>query len=223
MKFLLAIKSCKADWDRWYHSVIRNTYAQDIVNADLRFFMGGDIDPSMIHNDEVLLEVPDDYNSLSQKTKAIMQWALDRGYDFVFLCDTDTYLIPSKLATCGFEKYDYMGLIRRPLGIPFPYKAVDREGKIHFYESVYPWASGGYGYFVSRKAMEEIVKHKPNLWAEDMWVSQILSPLYNRGEIKIFDAHNFENEISWHFPAGLYKSGYDLKFNWLDDMYLRYR
>ena len=40
MRCLIAIKSCKRDWMRGDHSVIRSTWGKDVpVNVDLRFFI----------------------------------------------------------------------------------------------------------------------------------------------------------------------------------------
>ena len=80
----------------------------------------------------------------------------------------------------------------------------------------FAWMSGGHGYFVSRKAAEYVVNSTPNIWAEDVFVGQVLGPLHKEGLIKI---QNIEPNITLHFPQGKYKSGYDLRFGWMNEMH----
>jgi hypothetical protein len=217
MKLLIAVKSCVQHQELGYHEVIRNTWGKDY--SDVLFFTGpGAVNPA---EDEVQLDCPDDYPSLPQKTRAICNFAVDTTYDYIFLCDTDTYLIPSKLLSCGFENYDYVGKIDRPFGMTFPYITVSRDGAIENHPSVYPWASGGYGYFLSRKALGVIAYMTPIGWAEDFIVGNVLGKLYDSGEISMLNTPG-EN-YSWHFPAHQYKSGYDLSFRWMETMYATHR
>lgn len=221
MRFLIAIKSCQYDLERGYHQVIRNTWGKDVASLgiDLIFFTGNRKPPKeTLHWDEVSLDCKDDYDALPFKTREICRWAVAGGYDFVFLADTDTFLIPSKLLKCGFEEYDYYGLIQRPLGKLFSYDAVSRSGK-HHPGMYYPWASGGYGYFLSKYAAKIVSNCEPDVWAEDMFVAQIMNEQYNHGKIIIGDAKNMVGQCTWHFPQTEYKSGYDLKFGWMDKMY----
>src|ERR1700678_1122556 len=186
--------------------------------VDLLFFMGGMGQPPKPIDDIYLPEVKDDYTSLPFKTRAICRYAVDRRYNFVYICDTDTYVIPEKLLKCGFKDYDYYGLIQRPLGKIFQYDAISREGKHHPSE-YFPWASGGWGYFLSRKLANIIAHVEPDHWAEDLWVGQIANEQYNHGRVTIGDAKNLAGQCSWHFPQLQFNSGYDLKFGWQERMY----
>lgn len=217
VKLLIAIKSCVQHLDAGYHNVIRETWAPDAkaLGIDVRFFTG----PSFQKRepDETVLDCPDDYDNLPKKTQAICKWATGKTYSHVFICDTDTYIIPSKLLACGFENYDYTGKIDRPFGEMFPYITVSRDGVIEKHVKVYPWASGGYGYFLSRKALGVIAYTTPIGWAEDFLTGQSLGALYNSGEITMLNTP--ANQYSWHFPAHEYKSGYSLDFHWMGDMH----
>src|ERR1700693_325984 len=233
MKTLIAVKSCRQDRDRDYHEVIRGTWGQDVINADLHFFMGNGNGILLANQrDEVSVNCPDDYASLPFKTREILRWSIENNYDFTFLCDTDSFIILQNLLRSGFEKYDYYGVIRKPLGKTFVYESIDREKRHTWVGECYPWASGGLGYFLSRKAAEIIIQREPDIWAEDLWIGQILGPLYEAGEIKsgdasqmirIGDAKNLEGVATWHFPSYTYKSGYDLKFKWMEGMYAEHR
>jgi hypothetical protein len=219
MKLLIAVKSCQADMVRGDHQVIRDTWGKDIVGADLRFFVGAG---ETSREDEVNLGCPDEYHALPYKTRAILKWSINNGYDYSFLCDTDTFVIPNKLMQVNFTAFDYVGVNGRPLGVTFPYNAKDRNGVDHFISHAWPWASGGYGYFLSKKAAEYVVVREPDLWAEDMFVGSVLGPLYNEGKIKMSNMNLLEGTCTFHFPQHQYKSGYDPKFNWMPEMQAKY-
>lgn len=204
MRLLLAIKSCQRDLDRGYHDAIRQTWGRDTRGADLQFFTGAD------------LNAPDDYDSLPFKTREILRRSIQSGYDFTFLCDTDTFIIPSRLMSCDFQRYDFSGRFGSmpELGKTFNYR--DQRG---VYNNIHPWPSGGVGYFVSRKAAEIVVATDPVVWAEDMFVGQALGPHIQSGAITAKDLPGFECCVSWHFPRREYNNQvYDLKFNWLEKM-----
>lgn len=96
------------------------------------------------------LGVPDDYAHLPHKTCAICKAIKDRT-DHAFLCDTDTYVHVPRLLEA--PRYDYAGY--------------QLEGK-HY-------ASGGAGYWLSRKAMEVVAAGDPSRFEfEDEMVGTLL-------------------------------------------------
>jgi hypothetical protein len=223
MRTLIAVKSCWRDLTRGDHSHIRNTWGRDAwhIPFDVRFFTGVRSVPWFTLEDEIHLDCPDDYDSLPYKTRAILGWSIDQGYDHTFLCDTDTYIIPQLLATCGYQNYDIAGRFGAmpALGTTFNYR--DARGT---YPNCHPWPSGGVGYFVSKLAAKLIVASEPKVWAEDMYVGQVLGPLIGAGEIKGIDIPNFEGVIAWHFPRREYGNKcYDPAFGWMQKMYKEYR
>ena len=104
--------------------------------------------------DEVMLPVPDDYFHLVHKVRAMHRWLQSRvgGYDFVYKCDTDTYVSIARLLSSGFQNYDFSG---GPAGPGF--------------------VAGGGGYWLSRRAYNITAQEPITNWAEDCWVSQKLS------------------------------------------------
>jgi hypothetical protein len=161
MKVLFAIVSCNSP--RYYPEkaqIQRQTWVRDIEGADYRFFFGDTNRESL--PDEVILDCPDDYNSLNLKTKAILYWAIEHGYDAIFKCDDDSYVFPRRLLNSEIIKYDYAGCY-----IP--------AGKIGGVS--YPAFAGGGGYWLSSKAAKLILDS--NLYyfisAEDRNVGFILS------------------------------------------------
>jgi hypothetical protein len=211
---LFAIKSCFAHRDGGFHNPIRNTWGCD-VKGDLRFFLGngsGILLP--LRQDEVWLDTPDSYEGLPYKTRTILKWALKRDYSYVFLADTDTFVAVDLLMKSGFENYDYFGVNSKPWDVTFPYHAIDREKKDWYNPQTFPWASGGFGYFLSRRAAELVVAAEPETWAEDIFVGDVMGkhPEMKKG--------NMPRGISWHYPnVGYGAWQYDPSEQWMEKMY----
>lgn len=224
MRTLIAVKSCWRDLHRGDHSHIRNTWGRDAYHIpfDVRFFTGKREETILwTLEDEVHLDCRDDYDSLPLKTQQILLWSTERDYDFTFLCDTDTYVIPRLLAGCDYQNYDISGRFGAmpALGSTFNYR--DARG---VYPNCHPWPSGGVGYFVSRRAARVIAYTNPTVWAEDMYVGQVLGPLIQSGDLKGVDIPNFECNIAWHFPRRAYQNkSYDPSFGWMQKMYKEHR
>ena len=201
---LIAVKSCQRDAANGFNTAVRETWAKDAKDADVRFFIGRAY--RLFHwDDEVILSCPDDYNGLPYKTKAICQWAWNHDYTHLFACDTDTFLMPERLLNSGFENYDYVGHFNGSRGIPNV-----------VYGKCYSWASGGSGYWLSRKAMKIVKDADPAklsacpltaIPCEDLWVGQVLGPLIATNDIIVshdpryasgYDEQNYKTEISSH-------------------------
>lgn len=94
-KFVIGILTCEAHADRdaacrstWVHS------AHATGHVDCVFIIGKrDIKFPRLHGDILYVPCPDDYASLTQKTRWFCAWAL-QNYDFEYLfkCDNDTFI-----------------------------------------------------------------------------------------------------------------------------------
>ncbi len=211
-KLLIAVKSCQRDLKLGFHNVIRSTWGKDAkaLGIDVRFFVGAEATP--YQSDEVHIKSADDYNALPYKTRDICRWANGKMVDYIFLCDTDTFLIPRKMLECGFELHDYAGKISQPVNKPF------REGQKEYHERCYPWASGGYGYFLSRKAFQEVAFEHPMSQCEDLWVGNVIGKAAATGEMSILSTP--ANVYSWHHPQHGEVYTLDAMRNWQEKMYL---
>jgi hypothetical protein len=138
MRVLIAIVSCKRDL--WMHDLIRRTWLQDCP-VDYRFFVGMECEIDTY--DGAALHAPDDWNGLPAKMQEVCRWAAERDYDFVFKCDTDSYVSVPRLLESGFEKYHYSGSCGYQANI-YP-------------DSCFP-ANGG-GYWLSRRSFEYLGQH----------------------------------------------------------------
>lgn len=207
MKLLLAIKGCERDQKTGVHQVLRETWVRNVTDADIYFFIGHGSHP--LEPDEVRLDCGDAYLDLPAKTRAILKWSLEQNYDFTFLCDTDTYVVPDRLLASGFEEFDLVGLFNGEIGVP---KATDGH---------WAWVSGGNGYWLSKRATEIVVKHEPTHWAEDFYVGQVLAPYFQSGELKAFsderygfhhDGEPYRCSVTKHYCTQGYKRQFDVRW-----------
>jgi Galactosyltransferase len=172
---LICVKSCQYDLEHGAHDLIRDTWGRDVASAgmDLKVFMGDGA--TATDPDEVVLNAPDSYIGLPYKTRAIARYMMTQTYDYAFLCDSGSYVVPHHFSLCGFEKVDYLGYW------PYTMKMFANviEDPTHGCPVVEipncrPYASGG-GYFLSRKALEIAASDEPTTWAEDLSVGQVLA------------------------------------------------
>lgn len=178
-KLLIAVESCWKDRNAGCHEAIRRSWGQIAVDAgiDVRFFIGGN-EPNDLAADEIWLNVPDGYYDLPHKTRAIAQWFLDHDYAHLFKADTDTFIVPDRLLTSGFEQFDYYG------------SSVDST-----------YYHGGIGYFISRKSAEILAaRDVGSETAEDRWVGHTLVDKVQKQDA----AERLFRYASWHYPTGMY-------------------
>jgi hypothetical protein len=107
VRTLIAVVSCAAHAE--YRKAIRETWLPLVPkdNADVLFFMGRG--STAVCSDEIVLDCDDSYLGLPEKVRAIVQYALKGGWDYVFKCDNDVVLLPSKLLASGYETADFVG------------------------------------------------------------------------------------------------------------------
>lgn len=219
-KLAVCVKSCHEHREAGYHEIIRGTWGKDAkaLGIEVKFFIGAiENKHYKLESDEIALKCPDDYQSLPYKTRRICEWAGSKILTHVFLCDTDTFLVPRLMLTSGYQGFDYAGRFGGNISEPFKYHATDRTGQTQHFDKCYPWASGGYGYFLSLNATREVAYEYPMTWAEDLWVGQVLGPLAAEGAITILDTA--EQKYSDHYPSAFFKHGYDPKDKWMETQY----
>jgi Galactosyltransferase len=214
-KFLIAVKSCEADLIKGHNQVIRDTWGKNTHRNgfSLRFFIGRG--NHKLGYDESRVDAPDDYNGLPQKTCAILRWALAKNYNFIYLCDTDTFVRFEMLMASCFERFDVTGY--------FAHRIPGTKD----YEGYYAWPSGGAGYWVSARAAEFIANNsKFTDCAEDRMVGQILGPYIADGTLtaqnrKDYGApHDFSGLVTAHYESRVIGREYDPQ--WMKDMHKKW-
>lgn len=105
---------------------------------------------------ELQLPCEDDHQHLSKKVVGFLKWALaNRPFDYLLKSDDDTFLVPHRLTRLNVAGKDYVGYIHtKPV----------------------PFANGGAGYLLSRRAAEAVVLQLNAVsYHEDMLVGQAIS------------------------------------------------
>lgn len=123
------------------------------ANIDAVFLLGADTTVPLRQGDELRLPCPDPYDTLPQRTRWFCRWALDNtDCEYLFKCDDDTYIAIDRFLAVDLGGRDYVGF--------------DLGG----------FASGGAGYFLSRRAAQIIADElTEEMGAEDVLVGQKLA------------------------------------------------
>lgn len=98
--------------------------------------------------DEVFLPCGDNYTQNSHKLKEICRWAIAHGYEYILRVDDDTFVYPDRLLKSDWVGHDYSG----------PGTELHPGGCL----------------FLSRHAMEIIVKNPVTNYADDIWIAGLL-------------------------------------------------
>lgn len=222
MRLLIAVKSCQKDLRDNVHQAIRETWGKDLPEGvDLLFFVGGAKPSFVLKSDERHVVAPDGYWELHPKMLAILEYALRENYDFVDLCDTDTYLVLSKLVCSGFDLYDYSGAPINPAHGIFgkTYPGFKSDPYKTFQPQFYPYFSGGHGTILSKRAAKIVVEApRSDITSEDFIIGQILAPFINAGMLVAKELPDFAQyvihadkshggPVAWHLNCGYYGSG----------------
>ena len=146
---------------------VRDTWAKDVVPfrdyVHLKFFYGRRPTnrPPQMKPDEIILNVPDDYDHLPHKMQGIYQYAIQHGYEYVFKADDDGFLYIDRLMRTDYEGVDQLGFSNCTHGLG---------------QKCGCYITGGCGYFLSKKAMLAAIAEpiRPNDWAEDLITGRAL-------------------------------------------------
>jgi hypothetical protein len=175
MKLLISIVTCLRYRDR--ADVLRRTWVPEArkLGLDVYFFVG---QGAALREDEIVLDIGDDYGNLRRKVQKMFAWAVEKGYDFVLKTDDDVILLPERLLASDFHKYDYEGHVRGPSGeVGFLVRDGERYASgWELYGSGEKDYASGFFYTLSQRAAR-IVANAPDNgdWAEDRFVGQALA------------------------------------------------
>ena|SRR5208282_3092123 len=172
---LIAIKSCQRDLKLGCHDHARRWTVDLKLDADLRCFVGGDNEIATADDEVWLPGVPDDYQSLPLKTRAICRYMLAHHYRHVFLCDNDSSIY------VGALRHFYYAHLDADVMADFQGRAqeVPEQNVCGRHQPALPaesYPSGG-GYILSRNAAKivaEFVGGHPR--AEDRMVGDAIRP-----------------------------------------------
>ncbi|QNN24324.1 hypothetical protein HED60_19290 [Planctomycetales bacterium ZRK34] len=137
-KYRERVEGCRSSWlSLWGHC------------CDYLFFQGGETES--LSGDILTLTVADTYAALPQKTYALLRYVADNDLcDYLFKCDDDSFVHIPRLLDSGYEQFDYSGFVREPR------VAVPNDGV--------PYAHGGAGYWLSRRAIHAALSAPSEIW-----------------------------------------------------------
>jgi len=154
-KIFVAICSCNKDKSVELRSACRRTWISKIPEGiDYRFFVGRNYTGN--ETDVIQLDVDDSYIRLPNKVRLIYEWVnCNVNYDYVFKCDDDSYVILDRLKELIIDNHDFIGN-----------EFLKNDEK--------KFASGGAGYFLSKKILNNILKcYIPIKGLEDVIFSKL--------------------------------------------------
>lgn len=223
MNPLIGVISYQGDAENGNHDAIRQSWGRDVKTAggNLLFFVGRRTPTFKLKPDEI--GIPWQQTRKCQHewwmsvkgccedfwqplTKQAVSHAYRNGYDYIFLCENDTFLVPKKLFESDYWKYDFSGHMMQG-------------------DEKYPWPEPGVGYFLSRRAMKRLIAAEPNHLSVGIYAGQALGPLVEKGELTRESLPNFINKVSWHFRGqseDFARNGYPPGSPWQQEMYRKY-
>jgi glycosyltransferase involved in cell wall biosynthesis len=135
-------------------NTIRETWLKGFTDLGIehKFFFGQPPSPEITPlADEVFLDCGDAYFDVSYKAKAMCQWVLDHGYDYMMLSDDDVYIYPDRILKTDWANFGYSGAACCDFII-------------------------GCCVFLNREAMEILATGPITHWMDDAWFGQALRP-----------------------------------------------
>ncbi len=167
MRYLIGVTTCHIPKYRPKVQAQRETWVRDAEGIiDVRFLYGRvplEKGPVLLElaTDSVILACGDGYLERPGKIKGVCQWALDHDYDWVFKTDDDVYIdISTLMRVAPAHVGDYFG---RPVEFK---DRVTKKVTVRF--------ASGFGYWLSRRAMQVIADAPDFTGLEDRWVAEQL-------------------------------------------------
>lgn len=157
-KLVVLITSCDKNSEE--RESIRDTWVKDL-DCPYYFVIGRSDKPSEIEGDILYVECGDNYEDCPIKQYLSIEYIRENfDFDNLFCCDDDTYVIVKRILDSGFEKHDYYG------GGP-----IFEHGDPHYVQ-------GGAGVFLSKHAVDEILKYpKDGEHLKCRWSDQMLGKI----------------------------------------------
>jgi Galactosyltransferase len=193
MKIIVGVLTCSETTAR--RQTCNATWVRRLkASSDIRvvFLVGANELEARLDGDVLNLPCKDGYDSLVHKTKEFCRWALTQDFDYLFKCDDDTFVVADRFLQFDPSGRDYIGV--DPI------------------DDVNPrFASGGAGYWLSRKATGSVARMdvekvssetEMGLNAEDYFVYWALKEEYA--------LHNDRRFQAWNLPSTLPKSSNEI-------------
>ena len=192
MHYLIGVTTCHTHKYKAKVLAQRETWVRDAAGViDVRFFYGSGNAQLAPPDTVYLTDVCDSYMGRPSKIRGMCRWALAAGYDWALKTDDDVYIDILRLLNVVPTREDYVGR---------PVEFRDRiTGKV-----TVKFASG-FGYWLSRRAMQVIADAPDFTGLEDRWVAE---QLFAAGITLTADSERYvacypgiEPSVVWKLPA----------------------
>lgn len=122
-RVLVVIKSCHKYAER--RAAQRASWLQSLKWD--RLYVVGD-GPAIKEENLVQFKVPDGWGNMAPKVAKGCEWGAAHDYDFIFICDDDTYAVPARLEAAIPEGQDYVGWYRSDGGTLYNWPYLQGSG-----------------------------------------------------------------------------------------------
>jgi hypothetical protein len=196
MRLLVLIKSSSEARDSGKHSGVRALWTHYRTVVTPRFFIQTPANKSHksggMKSDETEIE-PMAGDTDAVFTRNIFQWAKSKLFDYVFVQDINSIIDPQSILNTRYDRADYTGRFSWPLGEQQGHE-YSYKGTSGFIPNAFPYALGGFGYFLSYDAVSGLSERIPALPYSDLWVGQVIGEHVAKGLATAQDL-NEENNV----------------------------
>lgn len=219
-KFIIAILTCEKNKDRL--EAVRETWVKDLTeNFKVFYVFARPGEKTELRGSNLYLDCADNYENIPGKIISLYNFLIANfDFDYIYKCDDDTYVNIQALLELDLEDKDYVGNFVKneetTIDRTAHYgKCADKSLEVPYRgEFITPWARGGRGYFLSKRATIELCKLATHQDISDLFEDKMVADILSRAD-NIKTLHLKKNEMPSLHPIqasemylihGLYKS-----------------
>jgi glycosyltransferase involved in cell wall biosynthesis len=180
---------------------IRNTWLKDAKQMGITYYfiIGKDIEEPIIDGDILYINAPDTYEALPKKMMRFYEFIYTKTtFEYVFKVDDDCFVNLKLLNKTEYYKYDYLGRVaggeKKDFDKTWHFGKCDDEilnTTPYWKEHIANWYGGGYGYFLSRKALGILNANSEEI-NDDLYEDKAIGDcLFTHGDIKVQEIETY--------------------------------
>jgi tetratricopeptide (TPR) repeat protein len=176
---------------------IRATWLKELIKRKIPYFfvMGKPSAKTHLEGDILYVDAPDSYEHLPRKTYKLIQYIHDcTFYSHLMKVDDDCYVSIENVLNCGFEKYNYMGVVTTQLDKRWHFGKTN-DSTLGEYQGEFKgnWANGACGYFLNRYAMEKFLEFADEQEvASELYEDKLVGDTLRKSKIEPIHAYHYK-------------------------------